>query len=426
MTTNASNRYNYSCCFNQYLEPKSNACTECPVGSFGLNCRQRCPPRYYGRLCLSVCECPDSVCNNVTGCVTENSASFPFISTVISSQTTKIAERTRITGDIQTKITSRPFPAKQHDQNKNVSHHDDTWIAVSSSLIGSLVTLILIGCVLYFRSRKKLKLKFPKRIQRILFSRTDEERNIHLLQEDHHPPSTVTTFSRCQDDDTYMEIRCSQISGACSATCLDTINKKKKEHMASKELRNVSRTTNLYGKCSFENEYDHVKLRVKSSIPELSHLKFGIGKDLDYVLLSEKSRFQKQSSFHDESSKSLTLPSSCKTVKQKLQQHSYSLCHAKSENELEDERIPNEKEKKSIKSNSDISVTTKDPGFKEGSRPYSLAHSLSHNDLSLDDEGKLGSDPFSSVTPEVKKDLERKNPENLINSRYSFVEKLVD
>ncbi|XP_062587905.1 uncharacterized protein LOC134249585 [Saccostrea cucullata] len=417
MTTSACNSSIESpCCYNTYLDPKSKTCTECPAGSFGLNCKMACPSGYYGRLCLSVCQCPDYDCNDITGCNTENSASFPLISTVITSQTTKIAERTRITADIQTTITSHPFPAKHHDQK----------IAVSSSLIGSLVTLILIGCFLYFRSRKRLKVEFPKRIRRILFSRTDEERNIQLLQEDHHPPSTVTTLSRCQDDDTYMEIRFSQMFAACLLTCSTTINNNEKNHVASKELRKVSRNTILYGKCSFENEYDHVKLRVKSGISELPYQKFGVGNDLDYVVLSEKGPLQKQLSYHDESSKSLTLPSICKTVKQKLQQHSYSLCHAKSENDLEDEKIPNEKEKESIKSTSDISVTKKDPGFKEGSGPYSLAHSLSHNDLSLDDEGKLGSDPFSSVIPKVKKDLERMKPENLINSRYSYVQKIED
>ncbi|XP_062607505.1 uncharacterized protein LOC134269326 [Saccostrea cucullata] len=382
----------------------------------------KCPERFYGRLCISYCNCPTSDCNRVTGCVAENSTSFSSLSTVVTHQTTKSTKRTHIMGNLQTMKMPLLFPAKQHDQNKNINRHDDTWIALSSTLFGSLATLVLIGCFLYFRSRR-LKVQFPKRIQRILFSGVDEERNIQLLHEGHHPPFTVTTLNRCQDDDTYMEIRCSQISGACSETCTNTVNNKEKEHAASKELRKNSRNTNLYGKCSFENEYDHVKLRVKSSIPELPHQKFGIGKVLDYVVLSDEGRLQEQITFHDESSKSLTLPSSCKTVKQKLQQHSYSLCRVKSENELKDAQITNEKEKKSIKTSSDISVTTKDPGFKEASRPYSLAHSLSHNNLSLDDEGTLGREPFSSVTPE---DMQGKNPENLINSRYSYVQKLVD
>ncbi|XP_062572780.1 multiple epidermal growth factor-like domains protein 10 isoform X1 [Saccostrea cucullata] len=141
------------CCYNQYLDQNSNICIECPVGSFGWNCHQRCPSGYYGLLCRSACECPASDCHNVTGCIREKRTSFPSLSTGTTYKTIKISEWTHIAGNLQNTTTPRPFPAKQHVQNKNINHHDDTWIALSSLLIGTMVTIILIGCFLYFRSR---------------------------------------------------------------------------------------------------------------------------------------------------------------------------------------------------------------------------------------------------------------------------------
>ncbi|XP_052718685.1 uncharacterized protein LOC128190608 [Crassostrea angulata] len=60
----------YPCCVDQYLNKVNNSCTECPFGTFGINCKLSCPSGYYGRLCRSICECDVSECHHVTGCIT--------------------------------------------------------------------------------------------------------------------------------------------------------------------------------------------------------------------------------------------------------------------------------------------------------------------------------------------------------------------
>ncbi|XP_056006788.1 multiple epidermal growth factor-like domains protein 10 isoform X2 [Ostrea edulis] len=70
ITTKPScNRQGNVCCYNHYLGPTSNICSECHHGYYGLNCKQKCGSGFYGRLCRSSCECPATECNHVTGCI---------------------------------------------------------------------------------------------------------------------------------------------------------------------------------------------------------------------------------------------------------------------------------------------------------------------------------------------------------------------
>ncbi|XP_062587906.1 multiple epidermal growth factor-like domains protein 10 [Saccostrea cucullata] len=62
----------YQCCYNQYLNDTTKECSDCPAGSIGWNCKQKCPLGYYGRLCQSPCECQASNCHHVIGCTTGN------------------------------------------------------------------------------------------------------------------------------------------------------------------------------------------------------------------------------------------------------------------------------------------------------------------------------------------------------------------
>ncbi|XP_052718601.1 uncharacterized protein LOC128190557 [Crassostrea angulata] len=57
------------CCHNFYKNWLNGLCVECPLGSFGLNCNETCPPQYYGRLCRIKCDCPLQHCNQMYGCV---------------------------------------------------------------------------------------------------------------------------------------------------------------------------------------------------------------------------------------------------------------------------------------------------------------------------------------------------------------------
>lgn len=50
--------------------------SECPVGTFGVNCSHTCPNNYFGRLCKKPCNCSDGqFCDQVKGCIPNNNGS---------------------------------------------------------------------------------------------------------------------------------------------------------------------------------------------------------------------------------------------------------------------------------------------------------------------------------------------------------------
>ena len=51
--------------------------TECPIGTYGWNCKFRCSPGHYGQLCKSNCSCQP--CNPVTGCDEGNIYSMLYL-----------------------------------------------------------------------------------------------------------------------------------------------------------------------------------------------------------------------------------------------------------------------------------------------------------------------------------------------------------
>nr|XP_034328436.1 uncharacterized protein LOC105319503 isoform X1 [Crassostrea gigas] len=59
------------CCPNYRVV--GNSCLECWPGTNGVNCKDYCPPNFYGRLCSMTCECEP--CDNVTGCSNTNNTS---------------------------------------------------------------------------------------------------------------------------------------------------------------------------------------------------------------------------------------------------------------------------------------------------------------------------------------------------------------
>ncbi|XP_052057725.1 cell death abnormality protein 1-like [Mytilus californianus] len=69
-----SNRKNGSnwltCCQGYLYEQADDRCTVCPVGTFGDNCKDNCPPNYYGIMCNKACNCMDGErCDKASGCV---------------------------------------------------------------------------------------------------------------------------------------------------------------------------------------------------------------------------------------------------------------------------------------------------------------------------------------------------------------------
>ncbi|XP_061166360.1 uncharacterized protein LOC133175278 [Saccostrea echinata] len=416
------------------------AATECLHGSFGWNCNQTCPSGFYGRLCQSPCKCKAHDCHYVTGCTRGNttdnwsenttdkrhrkSTSLEWLDKTKDWQTrntsslkpSNVFEWSNKTTDMQTIITSSMYPAGRHDQYEIVNQHDATWLAVSCSLIGSLATLVLIGCFLYFRSRRKLKKNAPKGIQRILFSRLEPDRNLqHHPQEGHLELSTLIPTQQCY----------SQIGSFCAEAGVD-INEK--GNKISTERRRITKSTNLYEKCSFETEYDHVNLKMNSSSPGSLHKEGGIvSTDVqENVVLPDKGRSQKKFPNHDGSCKSLTLPLNLKRVTKnnKLKSHSYSLCHVVSENELEVDQDKTDKEENCVvKFLPGNLVNASYSKVKEEARPYSFVHSLINDELNTKEVYETSTAVFNIITPDVKEDLEEEDPGRLINRPYSYVKK---
>nr|XP_019919363.2 uncharacterized protein LOC117680450 isoform X1 [Crassostrea gigas] len=62
--SNVSNGSRLECCEN-YREV-GNSCEECWPGTYGVDCKDNCPPNFYGKLCSKKCGC--EACDRVTGC----------------------------------------------------------------------------------------------------------------------------------------------------------------------------------------------------------------------------------------------------------------------------------------------------------------------------------------------------------------------
>nr|XP_034328435.1 uncharacterized protein LOC117680566 [Crassostrea gigas] len=60
------------CCPNYRVV--GNSCLECWPGTHGVDCKEYCPPSFYGKSCSMKCEC--ELCDKVTGCsITNNTSS---------------------------------------------------------------------------------------------------------------------------------------------------------------------------------------------------------------------------------------------------------------------------------------------------------------------------------------------------------------
>ncbi|XP_065926407.1 uncharacterized protein [Magallana gigas] len=62
--SNGSDGSPLKCCEN--YRAVGNSCEECWPGTHGVDCRDDCPPNFYGRLCLEKCGCEP--CDRVIGC----------------------------------------------------------------------------------------------------------------------------------------------------------------------------------------------------------------------------------------------------------------------------------------------------------------------------------------------------------------------
>lgn len=71
------------CCTDYYQTP--DGCQEC-VGSFGSNCSESCPPKYFGPSCASMCQCGKDECDAKLGCLMDINATMKTFMISDSSQ----------------------------------------------------------------------------------------------------------------------------------------------------------------------------------------------------------------------------------------------------------------------------------------------------------------------------------------------------
>ncbi|XP_065933895.1 uncharacterized protein [Magallana gigas] len=72
------NRFNGTCCYNEYFDNTTGKCLICRHGHFGKGCNLSCERGYYGYLCSKSCECEVHLCDTETGCRTrQTEKTFP-------------------------------------------------------------------------------------------------------------------------------------------------------------------------------------------------------------------------------------------------------------------------------------------------------------------------------------------------------------
>uniref|UniRef100_A0A8W8KI96 Uncharacterized protein n=1 Tax=Magallana gigas TaxID=29159 RepID=A0A8W8KI96_MAGGI len=205
---------NFPCIQNYYI--LDGNCTECPDGTFGVNCSQTCPNNYFGRLCKIPCNCSDGqFCDQVKGCIPNNNdtdngkISDSGLTTVATEVTTDATEITTIDSGITkecpdgssgvncTKTCPTNCTINQlcdmvdgclqtnrdtDDENSVTSTtaiHQRTskWKDVSFALIGAVFVVLVVAGVFYLRSRLR---RFKKHWS---FSNTEEDHGNASLAE---------------------------------------------------------------------------------------------------------------------------------------------------------------------------------------------------------------------------------------------------
>ncbi|XP_062568308.1 uncharacterized protein LOC134230487 [Saccostrea cucullata] len=121
------------CCVNHYL--KGNSCEECSVGWFGWNCVNSCPSGSYGWLCSNRCECPDQLCNFVSGCPTDNKVTLTLDSN--SSTSTSARNNTKDVLETSSKGSSDPavFRSSKSPDLSSLSSSFSSLLPTSSSTL---------------------------------------------------------------------------------------------------------------------------------------------------------------------------------------------------------------------------------------------------------------------------------------------------
>nr|XP_034339482.1 uncharacterized protein LOC105346374 isoform X2 [Crassostrea gigas] len=377
------------CCVNQYLNEANNRCSECPYGTFGINCKLSCPSGYYGRLCRSLCECNATECHHVTGCETTNDTSSGRMSIKRVTTQTELLQLSTIaivTGEVATYQDTKLSGVDRH------IHTEDDHISPVFILLGSLSSLCIIGCIFFIPSKKKWTFIGTQRfsgIRRVFLSCFNQDRQQELIQESEDIElSNVNRTQVCgqeEDDSPYSEIRYSQFIGGANAggACMNTLYNTMHTCDSDKH-HDKSEKQNIYQKSMIKNEYDHVNLKVKSSdIGSDRNLSLPHSNDQEYVSLMNKPSLRKEVRPTDGSKcHNVTLPKTkmtdCNIIGEK---ESKPQCQLTGNSlQLEPKQEVDKDISENTKHNSVAADRQLDP--QSDDRPYSLAGGLLKNNLS--------------------------------------------
>ncbi|XP_052057651.1 uncharacterized protein LOC127698295 [Mytilus californianus] len=148
-------------CCNDFYKSSDGTCSECPDGSFGENCRFKCIAPFYGRRCVSLCECKS--CHYIYGCgpnrvfTTESSnykdTTKEWKNEVNLSETTKEEKKEfiliEITKGWNKEVTSTNY---EKDDKESAVTLDQVIIIIAASSASTAVSMIIVCiCVLILR-----------------------------------------------------------------------------------------------------------------------------------------------------------------------------------------------------------------------------------------------------------------------------------
>lgn len=135
------------CCPGYVWNDREKRCKQCNYGKYGPRCEKVCPFPWYGRLCVSKCNCTQDYCDPVYGCFewTSSATTFPLVYQSEGQTTSPCADNFN---DIS---TSNDTKGKHHTCRGRKNKHpiDQTKML---NMYQATVCLIIIGtlmCILY-------------------------------------------------------------------------------------------------------------------------------------------------------------------------------------------------------------------------------------------------------------------------------------
>lgn len=156
------NRFNGTCCYNEYFDSSAGKCLICTHGRFGKNCLLSCKRGYYGHLCLKPCECEAHMCNEHTGCKSR--------------------------------------------QNETSHERDRNWVVVSLSIL----VLIAVICAVVIYLRRGIK-RYLQRLANLCLGRdATKSQGCNILQQQNCMAVEIVANENSLSSD-YDEVRLSQL-----------------------------------------------------------------------------------------------------------------------------------------------------------------------------------------------------------------------